>query len=177
MTDWEKLHGRDLLEAVDTLAIKKFGQSIMSDPEVIKIASQLIVETMRATAASGLRDDMVADIATRAAEIILGLRREIEQLKAQENKRRRLTMQSKQMARWAIAIMRKNGVEGLAMRNPLLSPLLGNNKFGMGAILKEMEQANPELRGNLRIVPVVVDIREMTEEEEASFRKTRVHQG
>jgi hypothetical protein len=41
----------------------------------------------------------------------------------------------------------------------------------MRAMLAGIIKAYPELDGKLRLVPVVVDIREMTAEEEARFRE------
>jgi hypothetical protein len=79
----------------------------------------------------------------------------------------------KQMGRWAIAIMRENGVEGLFTQDPFLGPPLGTNEAGMRVMLAGIIKAFPELDGKLRLVPVVVDIREMTAEEEARFREHR----
>jgi hypothetical protein len=82
-------------------------------------------------------------------------------------------MQFRQIARWGIATRRENEVERLAMQDALLGPMLGTNEAGMRVILKNMVQASPELEGKLRIVPVILDIREMTDEEAAKFRKSK----
>jgi hypothetical protein len=74
------------------------------------------------------------------------------------------------MARWAIAITRENGAEELAM----FDPWIGVEAGYVEPVLRGMTQLNPELKGRLRIVPVVVDIREMTEEEESPFRKSSI---
>jgi hypothetical protein len=75
-------------------------------------------------------------------------------------------MESARLRRWAIAVVR-DGVEKLAHWHPMT----GESESITSGQAKQMEEANPNLRGKLRVVPVVVDIREMTEEEEAAFRK------
>jgi hypothetical protein len=77
----------------------------------------------------------------------------------------------KQMGRWAIGIMRDSGVESLAIYDPILGPMLGGNRVGMEMIMKGMVRDRPEFEGKLRLIPVIVDIREMTAEEEARFRE------
>ena len=76
-------------------------------------------------------------------------------------------MQAKKIPRRAIAITRESGVEELAM----FYPLLGETEGYTRPVLMDMVRLNPELDGRLRILPVVVDICEMTEEEKAIFRK------
>ena len=82
-------------------------------------------------------------------------------------------MQPKRIFRWALAITRETGVEELAM----FDPLFGVDEIEMRVVMMDMVDLNPELKGKLRIVPVVVDVREMTEEEAASLRETRLNQG
>jgi hypothetical protein len=72
--------------------------------------------------------------------------------------------------RWAIGIMR-GSVETLAIQDPIIGPMLGMNRVGMEMIMNGMVRDRPELEGKLRLVPVVVEIREMTAEEEARFRE------
>ena len=74
-------------------------------------------------------------------------------------------MQAKKMARWAIAITRESGVEELAM----FDPWIGVEARYMEPVLRGMLHLNPKLEGKLRIVRVVVDIREMTKEEEVAL--------
>lgn len=82
-------------------------------------------------------------------------------------------MLQQKIARWAIGIVRGSGVETLAIQTPILGPMLGMNEIGMRVIMKEMVHNKPDLEGKLRLVPVVVDIREMTEEEAAKFKEAR----
>jgi len=77
VTDWGKLHDDDLLHSVDAIAIKKFGHGILPDPQIVKIAVRLWIDTFRAID----RDPDGMDVATRAAKIIIDLRRELEELK------------------------------------------------------------------------------------------------
>jgi hypothetical protein len=77
-------------------------------------------------------------------------------------------MEARKLRRWAIARTRDDGVEELAM----FYPLYAMTKDEMAPVLRGMLHLNPELDGKLRIVPVVVDIREMTEEEGNAFRKS-----
>lgn len=79
-------------------------------------------------------------------------------------------MKFNQMARWAIVVRREDGVERLFTQDPFLGPPLGTNEAGMRAMLAGITRDMPKLEGKLRLVPVVVDIREMTEEEAAKFR-------
>jgi hypothetical protein len=75
--------------------------------------------------------------------------------------------------RWAIGITQESGVESLAIYDPILGPMLGMNRAGMEMIMKGMVRDKPRLEGKLRLIPVVVDIREMTEEEQVAFREHR----
>jgi hypothetical protein len=77
-------------------------------------------------------------------------------------------MQAKKMRRWAIAITREPGVEELAI---LDTHWLGADEAEMRVFLRGAVHRSPELDGKLRVIPVIVDVREMTEEEEAVFRK------
>lgn len=79
-------------------------------------------------------------------------------------------MQAKKMRRWTIAITRESGVEQLA--SYVFHPMLAVEDGYLYPVLSEMIQGNPELEGKLRIVPVFVDVREMTEEEGDDFRKS-----
>jgi hypothetical protein len=57
----------------------------------------------------------------------------------------------------------------MAIYDPILG--LGMDRVGMEMVMKGMVQENPKREGKLRLIPVVVDIREMTAEEEARFRE------
>jgi hypothetical protein len=72
--------------------------------------------------------------------------------------------------RWAIGIKRES-VETLAIQDPIIGPMLGMNRAGIEMIMMGMIRDNPQLEGKLRLITVVVDIREMSAEEEAQFRE------
>jgi len=65
-----------------------------------------------------------------------------------------------------VAVTRENGIEELAH----FDAVVGTEETAMGTVLGAMKHNNPELAGKLRLVPVIVDIREMTEEEIAERR-------
>ena len=76
-------------------------------------------------------------------------------------------MQPAKLRAWAIAKLQKDGKEHLAFWDPMLM----QDRMAEEVALREMQRLNPELEGKLRVVPVVVDIREMTEEEAAKFKE------
>jgi hypothetical protein len=79
-------------------------------------------------------------------------------------------MEARTLRRWTIVITRKAGVEQLA--SYVFHPMLAVEEGYLYPVLSEMIQGTPELEDKLRIVPVMVDVREMTEEEGDAFRKS-----
>jgi hypothetical protein len=80
-------------------------------------------------------------------------------------------MQAKKMRRWSIAITRGTGVEELALA-AMGDHWLGADEAEMQVFLRGAVHRSPELDGKLRVIPVIVDVREMTEEEGDAFRKS-----
>jgi hypothetical protein len=78
--DWAALSGQELVDAVEKIA-NRFGETIQPNPEVVRVASSIIIDTIRNNDARGLVNLDPADVAYHAAQIIVELRKQLSDRK------------------------------------------------------------------------------------------------
>jgi hypothetical protein len=83
-------------------------------------------------------------------------------------------METKTQAMWVIAKKHDDGTERLMWYDKVLG---FDEEEAMRPALRRLEHNNPELKGKLRIVPVIVTIEEMPADKAEAWRERRRRQG